>query len=178
MFYTESGTNSVLRITPHSIAGITHVPSKKRTSIASSKEGLYDQQLSLDEKSRLGNMPLEDLRQDIGVLRVFAARLLSLTPEAGDIDGFAKIAQSLARIYTAINASLRTQIILTAGASAWDDLMAGALAEEPFHISAEEAALREQTLDEDLDEASALWKKVFAFDPQPAARQRPFRPRR
>jgi hypothetical protein len=136
------------------------------------KYGPYARQISRAEQASLRKMPVEDLLQEISVLRIFIGRLLDLASGQEDIEAVTKIAGSLSQLIKTLNTSLRTHMLLAGDpVSDWDKALAGALEDEPFYISSASAALQKVRRDEPQGVEAELWKKIFAVDPNRKSRR-------
>ena len=78
------------------------------------KHGLYAKRFTKEERKSLGQMPDNDLRQEIALLRVVADRILKSFAEIeNDADAQAKTASALTAAITALNTTVRTHALLT-----------------------------------------------------------------
>ncbi len=101
------------------------------------KHGLYAQRFTEPEIESLGKMPMDDLRQEIVMLRVVADRILKrlADPEPGKPDLDTKILSglvySLTLAVTTLNTTARTHALLNGTYSPLNDALMEALASIP-----------------------------------------------
>lgn len=88
--------------------------SGKAGNLNALKHGLYAKRFTKDERKLLGQMPDNDLRQEIALLRVVTDRILaSLGNITDDADALSKTAAALTSAVTALNTTVRTHALLT-----------------------------------------------------------------
>jgi hypothetical protein len=104
------------------------------------KHGLYAKRFKADEVRALKQMPNDDLRQEIALLRVVIDRILLLAEGEQDTEGAVKLMNSLTTAVTTLNTTIRTHSLLTGNYTPLDDALAGALDDVPFYVQTTEQA--------------------------------------
>lgn len=97
------------------------------------KHGLYARHFTPGEVRDLRKMPMDDLRQEIALLRIVVSRMLALAESEPDLEAITKLMNSLSTAVTTLNTTIRTHSLLTGNYSPLDEALAGALDDEPFY---------------------------------------------
>ena len=106
------------------------------------KHGLYAKRFTDDQIKDLRRMPLDDLRQEIAMLRVIIDRMLELCLQDQDIEIIAKTTNSLSIAVSTLNTTIRTHALMTGTYQPLDEALAAALDEVPFYTQTTEGELK------------------------------------
>ena len=107
-------------------------PARKPAS--SIKQGLYARYFTREEIAGLREMPDNDLTFEINMLRVLIARTIELSVAEPDLEKSVWALNSISLATSRLNILIRTQVKLNSTQTPLDEVLAAALAEEPFYI--------------------------------------------
>ena len=129
------------------------------------KNGPYHAHITKAEAAGLRKTRLEDLEQEIGVLRVSIKRLVALGMEQEDVDAQTKIARGVALLVNTLNNTLRTRDLLFGAVSPLDEALEAALQAEPFYLEGTPPEIPEDPPEEPTGPEADMWRRIFAVDP-------------
>ena len=129
------------------------------------KDSPYLPYISKAELNGLRKMPLADLDQEIGALRISIGRLMKLGLDEQDVEAQTRIARGVALLVNALNTSLRTRDLLFGSYSPLDEALKAALHEEPFYLSGPPPEPSDTPPVEPTGAEAERWRQVFALEP-------------
>ena len=129
------------------------------------KNGPYRAHITKAEAAGLSKTRLEDLDQEIGVLRVSIKRLVALGIEQEDVDAQTKLARGVALLINTLNNTLRTRDLLSGAVSPLDEALEAVLQAQPFYLEGPPPEIPEEPPEEPSGPEAEIWRQIFAVNP-------------